>query len=1711
MSQYPPTVDLVPPTIDTTPPTVDVKSDSQDFFGKPVNIDNTPIESDVHREVVKQSAALSARIKAPKTPTGLPPTVPAYATDLAEASGLRAPSGGKPPLATPAWPYKPDVIANQYPELMPQPPEERGLLGEMGTAMMRSVFHTVNSLELLDNLASAKGKKNSLDQYRSVPIGLESLAPSRDDPVGIAANFVGGFAPILAQGPTAPISFGADAFANVFDRTNGKVLPAAGAGLVAAGLGLIPIGDVANKNPYIKALIAKLGESKAQQFLARQATEALAVGGTGAAMPASEEGFARLGGAAPQDMDIASSVIGMLGAHYGLKAVGSIRTLGQRSAADAAQKRFVQEKLITPEEAQLIGPDDPIKTFQIASARRNNQRVEVLPDKTLKIEPNSITWKMQQDLDHNPVAIEFARQQASAGETQPFVDQTRLAPMVHEVGSMIEQLNKVKADLTAKFDENDTTDLGGPVRPRGLLVKDIERQIAKLGEEPTRVALQQAQAMVDLAPKVANELSPIPERVSRAALTSREILSPIDMRPVTKVMYPLTEADKAGYFKPPTELAKKPRVQEAVARLQKSTMDSIVTLRDKSDMTMGQKVTTFKALDAMMVEQMEKVLSKDTAKSRTKSQAARAVAQSRLSDPRKVEALRALDTAFENIAKHTDNETARGVVDRLKDELKSAPADIQELARKLTLTNTTPWNDLVNKYAYEEYTKRLEKGTTGDEKTDYTNAERRLRKALTSVALGGERDALVETLRGLSAEAAKPFLSEVERATSPADIKKITVEAEAARVVEQKRTEANKLKDVAGKLDNNRQREAIYKLLNTLTPEPKAEPAEKVGRRAVKFEGKTTVAEPGTSTKLEETHADIIEKLRKSGLLTQAQLKKLSIAQLDDSISGFITNKGRYLTRDEAAHFKPQDSTVEPSTKPTPRVVSSDTSTGKKDIDVKLLEKKLDKLTPDQHTNLHNRVMELVRQGNIEAGLYKRYLKFSTAQNANDVGKEIGAKKELSAFQKRNDTILHFIGNVFKPLTTENWLSQVTAFKSDSPSYKIFYRNFVEPMTRHLQNQADVLRHIAVGAKELGFNYDSPIGKYKLARYLTEKVNGDITRGEALNALLTSQDKGRQDIFEVGVKKNGKLYKIEDFLKGLAPKDIIFALHLRDYFDHNTVNEKGFSVYNLFHGYEPKYTEHYWPSQRKPQETRPNDDWNGFTSSFSRDIDPLRDRQDNVNTPYEARDVLGEFQRVTGQMSTYAELGPALYEANQTLHSPKVEEALVTRQGQGDFKRLQMYLSDMQGSVGLSPSVTSKLINKAISGYTVSRIAWNVFSAAKQSLHIMTMYADGTVSAGALTKALAEGAAFNRGVDQRMISDSGLAYLRYHGHFLQDLTVLGQEGRQPSVLDPIQHYGLIMQRGVDRAVMRIAYRAAELTAKEQGLTGLQAREEATRIFNVVAGRDQPTANPLYGGELEVEAKRQPLLRGTLMFMREQNRIYNVISRRVSEATMNPTPENISKAGKAIMFGVVGNALGIVLVNSLRRAAFDKPQDSTAVTKDVADSVIGMFYLGAPVAALVDYFSSPKHQTQDQFIGPIGSLTKDSLGFVTNLAAAASAGGDDIKSGIHRGESKQTEALLRATDSGLSVLSGSMGLPLWALWYQGRGLYNWTQPQWRLMTEFEQEHQELKGAGRESSIRYQQLEQARRAIEKAHHAHTKGLSTEAETQRAVQRELEKVVR
>ncbi len=1661
---------------------------AQGFYGQPV-VDpeaNRRIVNPMIEKAVGEVDAANAGRTAPALKTPIDPANP-YPSDVDAFLGpikSKLPAvfvADKPTKPNPTAPYNAERMAIHYPELMPKV-EERNLASEFGMAMIRPFF-TLGGPDT------------------GVSPGLLNVGPSRDDLAGNVANFAGGFVPGLAAGPGGPLLFGADSYKRTLNRTDGSTPAAVGAGLLSMGLGMIPTGEL-TKNPVIAKVIDRLGgESKARRYLIDQAVEALMVGGTGVGMAAGEEGLNRAGGATPQDISITESLIGMLGAHYGLKAVGVVRTKLQAAVAEEVRQKLVQTKLVTPEESALVGANKPAVYADLALRRAAGEkvRVEVKDGRPIVVSEgkDSVDWATQQKLGHDPVAIQFERDRLAAGGKPWFVDKSALPPTPEEITTAKDQLTKAKSELDALIKPTELTELGAPVTPRALLAHDITNHLATMGDSPTRLQVTQAEALAGKLAQVKDLVEPIPEVVSSNALKSKEpqSITSEDLRKVQQINYPLPEAEKKGYFKPVDQIAKDPKNYERLAQARRKALEAYQVLNDKVDLDPLHKIAVAKQLDAEYQLAVEKILAKDTVPTAAKVAARKRVNAMRGSSKLKLDAHVALDRAFEAIAKRTSNETAQGIVDRLRTELRESPG------------NLAAWDHVLG-------------GMGGpDEKLVQT-----VRRAVVESGLKTEAQTVIDHLHLVPKSAQEAFAQSLARARTPKRFQEVVAEIKTAADIEVRRQNYEFLQRQAGKLDKARLRDKIIaKLSEALTPAPKAkgkELPETVGQRAMKINDVVYEGKPVSSQAFEEDHATILERLKKDKPELAKQIATLQTGDTDNPAFGFVTSKGRFVDRAEALKIS-QGSTVESSKAPTgttpaaPKPVARlDPSTVKTVVDTKAMVKALDRLSHDQVQNLTNDIRQLLRQGALESGLYNKYRKFSQAENETKLVAAVTKSAEaLSTKAQQKNTIRHFTKNVFDAVTTEGWLAQLSKFDPTNPIYKIFHQNLVDGQIRQYQNEAESRRFFGkVTQRILGQDYNTPEGKRKLGVYLTTPVVGKITRGEAINAWLVAHDPGRQDVHELGVKKAGTIYAVKDLIATLSPKDIEFAKALRSYFVANPVVEKAFQTYRLLNGFDPPRTGDHWVSSREPITKGPSSDWDVFKTAIEKTVDPLRDRKDGVNTPYEARDVMSEFMRAHDSLSRFGEMGLELYQAAEAINSPKVTEAMTKHWGQGNQKRIQAYLSDIMGSVGIAPTPTTEVINHLITNYSLSKIVLNVFSASKQSLDVLTFLAEGTLSKSAIAQATAEGAWLRPSVAKEMIANSGMAYLRYHGHYLDNIAVLSEKGLQPSKLDVIKEKSLFMQQAVDRSTLSIAWRASQIEAQRQGYKGAELQRKTSELFNLVVGRAQPTSNPLYSGELEVEAKRQPLLRGAMVFMRAPNRIYNVVRRRVVEAAQNPTDANVRRAGQALIFGVIGNTLGIVGINALRRAAYNTATDAPTAASDVVDTLAGDFYLGAPAGVIVQSLFNSKVNSERMAKSPFAAMGTDLFHFVNHLSTVFTSDSNAVmKSGPSKGDSKQGTAAIKALDEALSLGSGVTGMPIWGVWNQARGYYRWTQPQQNLMVEFEQEKRQLKTDGREKSLRYQQLEKAQTKIEKYHQMRKSGLATESETQRAIEQELRQVVR
>jgi len=1688
MSQLPGLKSAQLPGLEKKPPKV---ATSVGFFGNP-QVDTAatkPVNDSVNREITRQTQKLQSTHKLPGIEDA-----DKYPQEVFGAFAGKPRLPGMPPekanLANIAD-VDPRVVYEQYPELV-RKPEERGLLSETAAAALRGVSrYEVTAAKLGQILRTGKA-----EGARYNPMLEATVQPTRDDLLGGAANFAGESVPVVVAGtvsaPLVGVGFGVEGFTHTYERTHGNLTAATGAALLDAGLGLVPVQGLVGKVPGVDRLIKKLGIEGAQRVVTKHALEVLSSGAAGVAQNTGDELIARAGGAESEEFRPIQSALGWGVMHL---ALGGPRAFGELKSEARRQQvvKMLQDRRVISEVESKQLKNQPQLLATVVENRLKGHQVELVDEGGGKFsavsKPDTVSWADKERLGHNEVLVQFERERRAAGLEPLAVDPSRLPPVPGEAEETLGRLTKLRDTLKSQVTPEEFTALGKPVTQRALVLSDLETQIARLAEpNVTRADLLRSEALENVAKRDKGSMEIIPEEVSSAVGKQKGQLISVtsdDMRPVQKYQFPLFESQKAGYLESPDKIAQDPKIQDRIKTIQRQTLEKLAAIQDSVKALPEDRLVMAKALDAEHTARVQKVLEKDSAPATSKARVTRALGRAK--GP-KTEALVALDRAYESIAKNMSEATLPELLDRLRDELKDAPQHVRDLV------GGDRFSDVV---AREQY-------LYGD---NWPKTEQAVKRSVVERATASQRSKILEGLKRLDDKQRETFVSALSRAKDVKTIDALAAKIDLARQVAERQSNMAFLKRQVNKQGKNPRREDLFKLVETLRPPAKAkgqEASETNQGVAIKYDGK--VYKGKVVNGLEETHADLFARIKDE----VPDKTRFTNEFLDDKLSGFYTNKREFLTRDEAAALSKgsQSSTIEPSkSAETKSLVIRDPSTGQRSVAWREVQGELDKLSHDQLQDFTNQYRQKLRQGVIERGLYNKYFEYSKLQNANDTSRQIAGSKKLASVGII-DTGKHVAGLATDPVSFEGLAAQRSGFDIKKPLYRIFFGKMIDPMNRHLQNQADGRRFMNTALEGLGFKGDTSSQQLRASEYFLQPATEGFTKGEAMNAYALSGDEGRAtDLFELGYRKSGRVVDPKKLIDTLTPADKQFVDKIKNYMQQNPMVEKAFSEFLLHNGYEPQRSRGWWASSRKPEETLPYQDFASFTNTIQRTTDNLRDRMEDVHTPFEARDFVSHFLRVHDKLSLYAELGRNLREAQETLYSPKVEETWNKHYGAASYNQMKLYLANLYGHVGHQQSAFDKAVNYTTSAYTVSKIALNLGSAAKQFLHLNTMLADGTLSTRALFKAMSEGAFASKDVGQRMLDNNGLAYLRYHGSFFGDLTNLAEFNEKPSKLRAWRDKSLVLQREADRAVMKVAWRAAELTAKQEGLTGLAANQRASELFNIAAGRDQPTSNPLYATELEVQAKRQPLLRGTLMFMREQNRIYNVVRRRVVESVQNPTPENLGRAGKALMFGVVANALGVLAINSGRRVLYNKPTDEKDVAKDTLESVTGMYYLGAPAADIAQVFYDPGSRLTNDTKSPTASMVNDLKSMIQHISGAVAAGDSEMRSGIHRGESKQATETLRALDSAVSLVAGVGGLP-WAVWFQARNLYNWTRPEYKLLAEFEQARQRAKE--RPDSLEALQLKRAAERLNQIHDRRRSGLLGDREAREQIADELQQVL-
>lgn len=1643
------------------------------------------------------------------------------------------------------------AMAGMNPTLLAPP--RRSLVGEAGAGLVRGIADIPQAF-----LSTALGLTQGAEEKQSVGrVFPEGPAPSRDDVAGHIANLVGGLVPQVAEGP---VGFGATSYKSALERTDGNQLAAAGAGLTAAALGVIPFAGLAGKIPGLDAAVEKLGLGVVASRLAKTTVEALASGTANVGITASTEELTRLGGGAPEDMHLGEAfAVGAI--THGLLATPKLlRTPFEVRQAARVREEVIKAKLFSPEEITLIG-DRPELLAEIAKARSADKEVQVTPalDKDgnpqvlesgearlrVRVTQDVVTQREKAALGFDQPMIDAYREHRKAGGKPFFVEPSRLPVSQEEAKDTLTKLQKLDDAISPTLDATDFGPQGEPLTERALVVRDARRLSDQLVEQPgSRRLVEQATALAN-TPRTSRALDP---GVSAAALTSDAVLSPLDLRPVQAPWLPLPRAKVEGLLRPSSELSQRPATQRKLDVLKRKTMEELGGLQD-SALAIEDKVIQTRQLDAKFVEKANLLLGKDNNNaSGTRTKVVKAVVESKIAKKEQASVLSALDKAMNVVTEKFTNETQRGTLERLMEELADPVYGTSEKTfgilealhgKMLSDENYKPWGERVQA------------------------AATRLREAMENFAgfgLEAGRDRVQEAVDNLPPGYSTPYLKAALRAQSAEELTRLAEQVAATQERYLRDSASRRITSNVAKSNLNPQRGEVLKFLKALgkgaAPKPPT-PAEPATGQTKPAPGPT--AAPLAAVRVggevfshpTGNHETVmVDILRKKFGVSEDRARELlgsdkppqnaqqtfatMLQNLPDSALGYERD-GKFLSRKEASlevglgtmelhstifralaediiqfpegHNPAAPKVVEAAAEPLPEVVITNRE-GKVIVDKAALAKVLEALPVDVLQDSANRLQEIVRKGQIERRVYQKALKFNGTEDVQAAARAVNVvpKKDAGPQSKLLDAVRLFT----RPVSTEVKLDLLAHGDKSNPIYSIFHQIYVEPMSRHLQNMADTRRFAAQVTRDvLGLETESVRGQRRLAGYLAEKLPSGLTRDKAMRAYAWSGDEGRKtDLKAFGVETEGKTWKSDEAMQGLTAKDRAFVDQMKEYFQNNPYMERAFSNVLLLLGHEPTRIKGYFPSARSPEKVKLEPDFGSFATTLLRDIDPLRDRMEGLDSPFNVdKGFYSTFLGVSDKLSNFAEMGRELFRSQSLLINKDFEQAFKQKFGKTAYSNLSEYLGNIGGQVGHSDSIPNWIVNRLTTGFTVSRVGLNVFSAAKQRLHVLTMMADGTLDFSALVQASIERPFLRKRLDADMQVNSGLAYNRYTGgQYMQHYLVLADEGKLPSRMSLLQYYGMSLQRAADRQVSQIAWRAAELTAKNRGLEG---KEEVASLFNIAMGRDQPTDNPLYSTALEVHAKQNPYLRAVTMFAREQNRILGVLTRHVGHAVQEPTAANVSKAARALMFGLVGNAVGVLAINQVRRLVYDKDTTPADVGIDAISNVAGMWYGSAEVGTLVEGFIDTKRRAFEHK-SPVGQSWTDLRNLVWGMGDSLTVAGD-VKSGIDRGETTSRKDFLKGLDAGMSLTSTVLGLPFWALWEQGKGLYTWTDDDYRGMVHFEAERAQLKADGDTHTSRWNELERAKAEINRLHRLREAGLMDKSSAQSRIADEVRRVER
>jgi hypothetical protein len=607
---------------------------------------------------------------------------------------------------------------------------------------------------------------------------------------------------------------------------------------------------------------------------------------------------------------------------------------------------------------------------------------------------------------------------------------------------------------------------------------------------------------------------------------------------------------------------------------------------------------------------------------------------------------------------------------------------------------------------------------------------------------------------------------------------------------------------------------------------------------------------------------------------------------------------------------------------------------------------------------------------------------------------------------------------------------------------------------KEIQEGIDNLENAAVnagykwGSKELTKISREASGKLKTkALKLKSGDTVKMTPAELIHFVLADTETKREYV-KAGAKlsrrRGGKTFKIdmEDFTRAealLNNKEMQLATAMKDYLNTN-LKPKINETFVKLQGYEKAFRDDYWPRKRddfeKQTETMP-----GISQWSKKNLDNqgIFKERTGSKSPVLIEDAVELYYKHINQVAATVGMSIPIRNAAMLLGHSDVKKGILNTYGKG---MLDYFNDRLEAATGMEKPVTGFIQEK-------TRNIQNTLSTAYLGYNPKTRMKQ---SGGLFTVAPYVGVnVFNNygktfGTKQlgrvwELIKDHS-PELRHRYETTGVHLMSPMFGEQKSYLGQKPKSEKYM-KGLEKADRRIVT-AIWMTVEENNpsWSNEQVARETERLTNMT----QNITSVLDMAGMQLEARKSPLARMSVMFMSQANRVVNLMAHTMWQARNGKI--SLSEAAYRMAMIGVGNAAVVVAVNEMFGYLYrgfrgrDDEKEVLDYGIDLIDEMVGNFFLVGPVFRAISKSLDNKFWWDDSLDNPGERVVKDAVEAIKALKQMSED--DRYTSGFKKGQKKAPDAFMKGLEKLFYVVTAVKGIPQTPL-RVGKGLYRAVNP------------------------------------------------------------------